>query len=87
MQDKDMWACIGFAVIFAPLILLIIGIVQIHKLKSAVRNLVKRVGELESRADRIPAPVAENAAENVSVVAQPIVDSPAVAPSPPPPSP
>ena len=25
MQDNDMWACIGFAVIFAPIILLIIA--------------------------------------------------------------
>src|SRR6476661_1642127 len=97
MQEKDMWACIGFAVIFAPLILLIIGIVQIHKLKSAVRNLVKRVAELESGGDRIPAPVSVTAAEKVPVVAPPVAAPPArpppaappkaFAPVPPPPPP
>jgi uncharacterized membrane protein len=33
---------------FVPLILLIIGMVQLHKLKSAVRHLVQRVGALET---------------------------------------
>ena len=35
------WGCAAALVILAPLVLLIISLVEIHKLKSAVRNLVK----------------------------------------------
>jgi uncharacterized membrane protein len=41
--------CLGILVVVAPLALLVIGTIELHKLKSAVRHLVRRVGELESR--------------------------------------
>src|SRR2546421_8091046 len=42
------WGCVAALVILTPLVLLIISLVEIHKLKSAVRNLVQRVANLES---------------------------------------
>jgi uncharacterized membrane protein len=42
--------CLGILVVVAPVALLVIGAVELHKLKSAVRHLVRRVGELESRS-------------------------------------
>src|SRR5438045_643818 len=50
------WGCVAALVILAPLVLLIISLVEIHRLKSAVRNLVQRVANLESgTAHDIPA--------------------------------
>ena len=56
MSSDQTLGCIALLVALAPLVLLIVGIVQLQKLKAAVRNLVKRVAELESREDRVPAP-------------------------------
>ncbi|MEY2495766.1 MAG: hypothetical protein QOJ45_2258 [Verrucomicrobiota bacterium] len=42
--------CLGILVVVAPVALLVFGAIELHKLKSAVRHLVRRVGELESRA-------------------------------------
>ena len=47
---EGMYVCLGALIIVAPLALLLIGIVQLHQLKASVRSLVRRVGELESRA-------------------------------------
>lgn len=56
MSDKEFFGCAVAAVlIVAPLILLIIGVVQLRKLKAAVRNLVQRVAELESRSSSVKA--------------------------------
>ena len=71
------WGCAAALVVLAPLILLIIGTVELHKLKAAVRNLVQRVGELESRSSSIAAPAAK------AVAPAP----PPLAPEPSPPSP
>src|SRR5437762_3563430 len=49
MRDQDMWGCIALVVLLAPLVLLIVGTIQLHKLKAAVRHLIRRVAELESR--------------------------------------
>src|SRR5947207_7094309 len=59
---EGMYVCLGALIIVAPLALLIIGIVQLHQLKASVRSLVRRVGELESRASGFvasPTPVVE----------------------------
>ena len=63
------WGCAAALVVLAPLILLIIGTVELHKLKAAVRNLVQRVGELESRSSSIAAPAAKAAEEGVKAAA------------------
>jgi Predicted membrane protein (DUF2339) len=63
MSSDQTLGCIALLVALAPLVLLIIGIVQLQKLKSAVRNLVKRVADLESREDRVPVPAQKLIAE------------------------
>ena len=52
----DVFVCLGVLLFLVPLVLLIVGIIELQKLKSAVRHLVRRVGELESRSG--PAAVA-----------------------------
>ena len=60
MSDKEFFGCALLALfILVPLIFLIIGVVQLRKLKAAVRNLVHRVAELESRSSSIKAPEPE----------------------------
>jgi uncharacterized membrane protein len=74
--------CLGIVVVIVPLALLVIGTIELHKLKSAVRHLVRRVGELESRAlpseARPPAP---------RPTTPPVFSTPKAAPSMPPPIP
>ncbi|HSP44861.1 MAG TPA: DUF2339 domain-containing protein, partial [Chthoniobacterales bacterium] len=74
-------------VVLAPLLLLVVGTIQLHKLKSAVRHLVRRVADLESRGvTAVPAaPVAETAA--ASVIAPAPVPPPVPFASPPAPGP
>src|SRR5947207_10064433 len=47
---EGIYVCLGALIIVAPLALLVIGIVQLHTLKSTGRSLARRVEELESRA-------------------------------------
>jgi uncharacterized membrane protein len=79
---EGVYVCLGALVIVAPLALLVVGIVQLHTLKSRVRSLVRRVGELESRGGGVavtpPTPVAE---------AMPTRAAPPVVPPPLPPQP
>ncbi len=87
----------GALLILAPLILLIIGVVQLRKLKAAVRNLVKRVAELESHSSSAKATVPEPLASTAPVPFSPpppvkeavVPIPPAIPPSPerPPPPP
>src|SRR5205814_7972474 len=59
---EGIYVCLGALIIVAPLALLVIGIVQLHTLKSTVRSLARRVEELESPAAGFvasPKPVAE----------------------------
>ena len=59
MSDKESLGCAVAAVfILVPVILLIIGVVQLNKLKAAVRHLVQRVAALESRPSPTVAPAA-----------------------------
>jgi uncharacterized membrane protein len=81
----DLFVCLGVLLLIAPLLLLILGIVELHKLKSAVRHLVRRVGELESRsgpAASVPTAVAPAAPESIS---KPFSPRAAAQPQPPPP--
>jgi uncharacterized membrane protein len=72
VNDKEFFGCaLGALLILAPLILLIIGVVQLRKLKAAVAQLIRRVAELESRGvSTAPAPgppVAETMAPSAAV--------------------
>ena len=44
----DTSVCLGLVALLVPIALLVIGAVELHKLKKAVRQLGRRVGELES---------------------------------------
>jgi uncharacterized membrane protein len=72
MSSDQTLGCIALLVALAPLVLLIVGLVQLQKLKSAVRNLVKRVGELESREDRVPVAAPEPIAESKGAPPPPV---------------
>jgi uncharacterized membrane protein len=77
---EGFYVCLGALIIVAPLALLVVGIVQLHTLKSTVRSLARRVGELESRGGGFaasPTPVAE---------AMPTQAAPPVVPPPLPPT-
>ena len=92
MSDKEFFGCaLGALLILAPLIFLIIGIVQIRKLKAAVRNLVQRVAALESHPSvakaAAPGPAIISSAPVTPVPVQSAPTPPvkeAVLPSPPP---
>jgi uncharacterized membrane protein len=47
MNDAQ-FVCLGFAVVLVPIALVVIGWVELHKLKKAVRQIGLRLGELES---------------------------------------
>jgi uncharacterized membrane protein len=73
--------CIAVVVVLAPVVLLIISLIQIHKLKGTVRNLVSRVSQLEGPDAGMPVKRPVPAMEKTPVVAAPISR-----PAPPPPS-
>jgi Predicted membrane protein (DUF2339) len=76
MSSDQTLGCIALLVALAPLVLLIVGIVQLQKLKAAVRHLVKRVGELETRGDRVPVAVAEPIAASKTAAPVPPIPPP-----------
>jgi uncharacterized membrane protein len=90
----EAWGCIAGVVVLAPLVLLIVGTIQLHKLKAAVAQLVRRVAELESRGvaamppsesnvlARAPLPRAAERTAPASVLQEP--ESPIPPPIPPP---
>lgn len=51
----DAITCIGLLVILVPIGLVVIGALELHKLKSAIRYLSERVATLESARDRVEA--------------------------------
>ena len=71
MNGNEAWGCLALVILAAPLVLLIIALVQLHKLKAAVRHLVYRVSHLESRADETPAPTFAPAAEKTAAAPPP----------------
>jgi len=73
VNDKEFLGCAVIALLLlAPLILLIIGVVQLRKLKAAVKNLVQRVAELESHPSSAKAAAPEPAVAS----AAPLVPAP-----------
>jgi hypothetical protein len=44
----DPFVCFGLVAVLVPIALLVIGVVELNKLKKTVRQLGRRVGELES---------------------------------------
>ncbi|HEX8490945.1 MAG TPA: DUF2339 domain-containing protein, partial [Chthoniobacterales bacterium] len=85
----NLFVCLGALIFIAPLVLLIVGIVELRRLKAAVRHLVQRVGDLESRSGPAVVSPASPAAPPVSVPAEPISppSMPRAATAPPPPPP
>jgi uncharacterized membrane protein len=69
-------SCIAVVVILAPLVLLVVSLIEIHKLKSAVRNLVSRVAQLEGPDAGIPAKRAQSTSEEMPVAAAPVAPAP-----------
>jgi uncharacterized membrane protein len=68
--------CIGVVVVLAPLVLLIVSLVEIHKLKRAVRNLVGRVSQLEGPDAGMPVRRPEPAMEKMPVAEAPVAPAP-----------
>ena len=71
MNSEQTLTCVVLLVVVAPLVLLVVSIVQLQKLKATVRNLVRRVAELESREDRGPVPAPKPVAAAKPAVAPP----------------
>lgn len=83
-MDKDSaLVCLGVLVFLAPLVLLIVALVQVHKLKSAVRNLIRRVAVLETRGGSVVAAPPKPVAETVPAAAAPPPPVPPPVPRPP----
>jgi uncharacterized membrane protein len=81
VNDKEFLGCAVIALLLlAPLIPLIIGVVQLRKLKAAVKNLVQRVAELESHSSSAKAAAPESAVASPAPVVPATLQS-----SPPPP--
>ena len=78
--------CIAIVVVLAPLVLLIVSLVEIHKLKGAVRNLVSRVSELEAPDGGMPVRKPAPAMEKMPAAAPPVASPPPSRPTPAPPS-
>jgi uncharacterized membrane protein len=59
----DPTVCLGLVVLLLPVVLIVIGVVEMQKLKKAVRELTRRIGTLESqdREGARPAPVTKTA--------------------------
>jgi uncharacterized membrane protein len=81
MSSNETLGCIALLVAVAPLVLLIVGLIQLQKLKAAVRNLVQRVAQLESREDRVPVRAPEPVAEK-KIAPPPPVPPPIPRPTP-----
>ena len=64
-MDESFFACLGVVAVLLPLGLLVTGIIQLHKLRTTVGLLSRRVSALESR-DISAAPVARSASPATS---------------------
>jgi uncharacterized membrane protein len=93
----DSNVCLGLFIFSIPVILMVVGVVEIQKLRKAVRELTRRIGLLESRDSGVPqaAPAAQKTpsatvprAVPPPLPTQPVVPEPALpkatAPVPPP---
>ncbi|HEV2841152.1 MAG TPA: DUF2339 domain-containing protein [Chthoniobacterales bacterium] len=50
--------CLGLVFLLVPIVLIVVGVVEIQKLKKTVRELGSRIGALESRGGGVVAPAA-----------------------------
>jgi len=50
----DPFVFLGFAVVLLPIVLIVLGVREVHKLKKAVRELTRRINTLESRDAAVP---------------------------------
>ena len=73
----DAYVCLGLAVLLLPVVLVVAGVVEIHKLKKAVRELGNRIGALESRDRAFVAPAASVPTTTNSPVSPPVSLTPA----------
>lgn len=74
MNSIDPTVCIGLVVLLLPIVLIVVGVVEIHKLKKTVRELGRRIGALERRDDGVvvpSAPVPKATSAPVSEVVSP----------------
>ncbi|HWM24074.1 MAG TPA: DUF2339 domain-containing protein [Chthoniobacterales bacterium] len=55
-MNADSFACLGLVILLVPILLIVVGVVEIHKLKKTVRELASRIGALESRDRGFAAP-------------------------------
>jgi uncharacterized membrane protein len=76
----DAYVCLGLAVLLVPILLIVVGVVEIHKLKKAVRDLGSRIRALESRDRGVVAPAPAPVRRETSA-AVPEAVSPAPAPT------
>ncbi len=78
--------CIAVVLVLAPVVLLVISLVEIHKLKRTVRSLVSRVSLLEGSDAGMPVKGPASATEKMPVAATPVPPAPISrsAPTPPP---
>src|SRR5215212_9344780 len=60
---EPLWGCLVIVLVIAPLAVIVLAFIEIHRLKSAVRNLVSRVSQLEGSDRGMPAPRPAPAAE------------------------
>ena len=74
---EDAYVCLGLAVLLLPVILIVVGVVEVHKLKKAVRELGNRIGALESRDRGFVAPAASVPTATSPPVSQPVSPIPA----------
>ena len=84
MSENETIGCIALVAMFVPLIALIIALVQVHKLKAAVRNLVSRVAQLEHQKAVTPPDVAAGVSPAQRGGAERVTTPPATTDTPPP---
>jgi uncharacterized membrane protein len=78
---EGLLTCVAAVVILAPLILLVVALLEIHKLKATVRSLVSRVSQLEGRDGGMPVRRPGVAEEKRPVAAAPVAPPPVSRPA------
>lgn len=82
----DSFVCLGLVVLLLPIVLIVVGVVEIQKLKKTVRELGSRIGALESRDRGVVAtavPVQTSAPVSQAVSPPPSPTIPRAVPPPP----
>jgi hypothetical protein len=79
----DSSVCLGLVALLVPIALLVIGAIEVHKLKKAVRQLGRRVSELESGRGRVEVPPPAPAVQTAPTSSPSLVVPPPLPPRPP----